>query len=286
MSVQPTSAQRRGSGGVEAAAHPHEPGGPAGAVRREPAGDLPSPRDGTRHERVEELAGMAADDPRRSALRDEVVTAHLGLVEHLARRYEGRGEPLDDLVQVGTIGLLKAVDRFDSSRGTSLAAYAVPTILGEIRRHFRDRGWAVRVPRRLQELTRTLTDVRASLTQELGRAPTVAELSQRAGLDVDTVLEGLESAGAYSTVPLEPHPDAEESWLGVDDDGLVGVENREALRPLLAALPARERRIIALRFVRGMSQSQIAAEVGLSQMHVSRLLSRSLTKLRAGLGEQ
>lgn len=232
---------------------------------------------------VRRLAEMADDDPARAALRDAVVEAHLGLVEHLARRYCGRGEPLDDLVQVGTIGLLKAVDRYDPARGTALASYAVPTVLGEIRRHFRDRGWAVRVPRRLQELSRMLTDTQAELTQELGRAPTVAELAERCGLDEDTVLEGLESAGAYSTVPLDPAADAAEPLLGSDDDALVGVENREALRPLLAALPARERRIIALRFVRGMSQSQIADEVGLSQMHVSRLLARSLAALRQGL---
>lgn len=232
---------------------------------------------------LERLAAMPADDPDRPALRDEVVEAHLGLVQHLARRYAGRGEPLDDLVQVGTIGLIKAIDRYDPDRQVPLSSFAVPTILGEIRRHFRDRGWAVRVPRRLQELSRTVADVQEELTHELGRAPTAAEVAKRADLDVDTVLEGLESAGAYSTVPLETEVD--DAQLGVDDDRLLGVENREALRPLLKALPARERRIIALRFVRGMSQSQIAAEVGLSQMHVSRLLTRSLATLRDGLTE-
>ena len=246
---------------------------------------FPGPRDGRQREALHALVAMAPDDPARAGLRAQVVEAHLGLVEHLARRYRGRGEPLDDLVQVGTIGLLKAVDRYDPDRGTSLAAFAVPTILGEIRRHFRDRGWAVRVPRRLQELTRTLADARATLTQELRRAPTVAELAERVGVDPDAVLEGLESAGAYATVPLDPGPAAEEAWLGVEDDALQGVEDREALRPLLAALPPRERRIIALRFARGMSQSQIAEEVGLSQMHISRLLSRSLARLREGLVE-
>ncbi|GAB2676015.1 SigB/SigF/SigG family RNA polymerase sigma factor [Thalassiella azotivora] len=235
---------------------------------------------------VRRLARMDPDDPGRADLRSEVVQAHLGLVHHLARRYEGRGEPLDDLVQVGTIGLLKAVDRYDPQRGASLATFAVPTILGEIRRHFRDRGWAVRVPRRLQELVRTLTEAREALTHELGRAPTVAELAERADLDPDTVLEGLESAGAYSTVPIDTGTDADADWPGVEDEDLAGVENREALRPLLARLPARERRIIALRFVRGMSQSQIAQEVGLSQMHVSRLLARSLASLREGLTDE
>lgn len=237
---------------------------------------------------LRELASLAPDDPARARLRSTIVEEHLPLVRHLARRYADRGEPLVDLVQVGTIGLLKAVDRYDAGRGVPFAAFAVPTVLGEIRRHFRDRGWAVRIPRRLQELSRTLATARVELTQELGRAPTVAELAKRAEVDEDAVLEGMESAGAYTTVPLEPG-EAESSpgpWLATDDDGLRGVEDREALRPLLARLPARERRIIALRFVRGMSQAQIAEEVGISQMHVSRLLARTLSALRAELGEE
>ena len=232
------------------------------------------------------LSRLAEDDPARTALRHRVVESHLPLVRHLARRYTDRGEPLDDLVQVGTIGLLKAVDRYDPDRGVPFSAFAVPTVLGEIRRHFRDRGWAVRVPRRLQELSRLLADARTALTQELGRAPTVAELAERAGVDEDAVLEGMESAGAYTTVPLDAgESDAPGAWLASDDDDMRGVEDREALRPLLARLPARERRIIALRFVRGMSQSQIAEEVGISQMHVSRLLSRTLASMRDELGE-
>lgn len=238
-------------------------------------------------EQLQRLAAMAPDDPERARLRSTVVEEHLPLVRHLARRYADRGEPLADLVQVGTIGLLKAVDRYDAGRGVPFAAFAVPTVLGEIRRHFRDRGWAVRIPRRLQELSRTLAVARVELTQELGRAPTVAELAVRAGVDEDAVLEGMESAGAYTTVPLEPgEPESPGPWLATDDDGLRGVEDREALRPLLARLPARERRIIALRFVRGMSQAQIAEEVGISQMHVSRLLARTLSALRAELGEE
>lgn len=232
-----------------------------------------------------ELSRLPGDDPRRTALRHQVVESHLPLVRHLARRYADRGEPMDDLVQVGTIGLLKAVDRYDPERGVPFSAFAVPTVLGEIRRHFRDRGWAVRVPRRLQELSRALADARTDLTQELGRAPTVAELAERAQVDEDAVLEGMESAGAYTTVPLDTgEVDAPGAWLATDDEALKVVEDREALRPLLARLPARERRIIALRFVRGMSQSQIAEEVGISQMHVSRLLSRTLATMRAELG--
>jgi RNA polymerase sigma-B factor len=252
--------------------------------------NLPYPRGDQRGESggedIVRLGQLPDDHPDRRGLRHRVVEAHLPLVRHLARRYADRGEPLDDLVQVGTIGLLKAVDRFDAGRGSSFAAFAVPTVLGEIRRHFRDRSWAIRVPRRLQELTRTLGAARADLTQELGRAPTVGELADRLDVDPEEVLEALESAGAYATVPLEAeHTDSPHGGLAAEDRELDAVENREALRPLLAQLPPRERRILALRFVRGMTQSQIADEVGISQMHVSRLLARTLSVLRDGLSE-
>ncbi len=270
-----------------------QPGAPAGVTGTTAAAGAAVPEQGRPggHRpdvppELVELAGLAEDDPRRTLLRHRVVESHLPLVRHLARRYSDRGEPLDDLVQVGTIGLLKAVDRYDPERGVPFSAFAVPTVLGEIRRHFRDRGWAVRVPRRLQELSRALADARTALTQELGRAPTVAELAERAQVDEDAVLEGMESAGAYTTVPLDTgEGEAPGTWLATDDDGLRGVEDREALRPLLARLPPRERRIIVLRFVRGMSQSQIAEEVGISQMHVSRLLARTLASMRDELGE-
>lgn len=245
-------------------------------------------RTGARHDADAEAAALLAlsqldeDDPARTLLRDDIVTSHLNLVHHIARRFGGRGEPHDDLVQVGTIGLIKAVDRFDPQRGVPFAGYAAPTITGEIKRHFRDRGWALRLPRRLQETRQQITVAREELTHELMRAPTVEELSVRSGMDIDSVIEVLESVHAMSTVPLDADVGAE-SWLGGEDEALTGVENRESLRPLLAKLPPRERRIIALRFVRGMSQSQIAAEVGLSQMHVSRLLSRTLATLRTAL---
>ncbi len=231
------------------------------------------------------LASMPEDDPRRPALRQRVVEAQLPLVHHLAQRFRGRGEPYDDLVQVGTIGLLNAVDRFDPERG-SFTGFAVPTILGEIRRHFRDRGWAMRVPRRLQDLGRRVSEAREVLTQKHGRSPTAQELAQHLDADLDLVLEALDTAGVYATVPLPSTPeDAEMGHLGFVDHALELVENRATLRPLLARLPARERTILALRFVRGMSQSQIATEIGISQMHVSRLLARSLTVLREGLTE-
>lgn len=234
-----------------------------------------------------ELARLPVGDPDRARVREELTRRHLPLAEHLAARFLGRGEPHDDLVQVATIGLLKSLDRFDPARGVPFGAFAVPTMLGEIKRHFRDRGWAMRVPRRVQEIGRALTSTRETLTHELGRAPTVAELAERTGWDADDVVEAMESANAYSTLPLDTgSPTSPVAALGSTDDRLENVENREALRPLLAGLAPRERRILALRFVRGMSQAQIAQEVGISQMHVSRLLTRSLGRLREGLDER
>jgi RNA polymerase sigma-B factor len=235
------------------------------------------------------LHKLPEDDPARQPIRDELVEGHLPLVEYLARRFAGRGEPLDDLVQVATIGLIKAVDRFDPERGVEFSTYATPTIAGEVKRHFRDKGWAVRVPRRLQELKLALTRATADLTQKLGRAPTIAELAQNLALSEEEILEGLESAHAYSTVSLDA-PDSDDDAgpavadsLGMVDDALEGVEYRESLKPLLEALPPREKRILVLRFFRGMTQSQIASELGISQMHVSRLLARTLAQLREGL---
>ena len=237
-------------------------------------------------ELLRRLAALPPDDPERPVLRQHLVEAQLPLVHHLAQRFRGRGEPYDDLVQVGTIGLLNAVDRFDPERG-SFTGFAVPTILGEIRRHFRDRGWAMRVPRRLQELGRQVSEAREVLTQKHGRSPTVQEIAQHLDADTDLVLEALDTASVYATVPLPSTPEeGEMAPLGFIDTGLELVEQRATLRPLLARLPARERTILALRFVRGMSQSQIAAEVGVSQMHVSRLITRSLAVLREGLSEE
>ncbi|HEY6798395.1 MAG TPA: SigB/SigF/SigG family RNA polymerase sigma factor [Kineosporiaceae bacterium] len=251
----------------------------------DPFAHAETPAGGPADQVLAELAELADDNPRRAALRRQVVECQLPLVHHLAQRFRGRGEPYDDLVQVGTIGLLNAVDRFDPSRG-SFTAFAVPTILGEIRRHFRDRGWAMRVPRRLQDLGRRVSGAREELTHLLGRSPTVQELARHLEEDVDLVLEALESASAYTTVPLPSTPeDVELGQLGFVDEALELVEDRATLRPLLARLPSRERTILALRFIRGMSQSQIAAEVGVSQMHVSRLLARSLSALREGLAE-
>jgi RNA polymerase sigma-B factor len=236
-----------------------------------------------------ELAASAETDPDRQRIRDELVEMHLPLVQYLARRFRNRGEPLDDLVQVATIGLIKSVDRFDLERGVEFSTYATPTVVGEIKRHFRDKGWAIRVPRRLQELKLALAKATSELSQRNGRAPTVAELAAHLEMSEDEILEGLESANAYSAVSLDA-PDtgdddspAVSDSLGATDDALEGVEYRESLKPLLEQLPPREKKILLLRFFGNMTQSQIAAELGISQMHVSRLLARTLVQLRQGL---
>ena len=234
---------------------------------------------------LSELAALGPDDPRRRAIRDHLVTMHLPLVEHLARRFRDRGESHEDLVQVGTIGLIKAVDRFDVDRGVEFSTYATPTIVGEIKRHFRDRGWAIRVPRRLQEMRLQINRATADLSQEHGRSPSVAELAERIGVTEDEILEGLESSQAYATTTLDGGDDDDDSasvaaTLGTVDRALEGVENRESLRPLLASLPEREQRILVLRFFENKTQSEIAEEVGLSQMHISRLLAKTLASLR------
>ncbi|WP_398859075.1 RNA polymerase sigma factor SigF [Streptomyces chengmaiensis] len=235
-----------------------------------------------------ELRKLPAGSPQRAELRNQLVRMHLPLVEHLARRFRNRGEPLDDLTQVATIGLIKSVDRFDPERGVEFSTYATPTVVGEIKRHFRDKGWAVRVPRRLQELRLSLTTATAELSQQHGRSPTVHELAERLGISEEEVLEGLESANAYSTLSLDVPDTDDESpavadTLGAEDEALEGVEYRESLKPLLEDLPPREKRILLLRFFGNMTQSQIAQEVGISQMHVSRLLARTLAQLREKL---
>ncbi len=240
------------------------------------------------------MASEPADSPAYSRARDELVTMHLPLVEYLARRFRDRGEPHDDLVQVGTIGLIKAVDRFDQGRGVEFSTYATPTIVGEIKRHFRDRGWSIRVPRRLQELGQRIGVATAELSQKSGRSPTVAELAVALEISEEDVLEGLESAQAYSTLSIDSSggggdDDSESSsltdTLGSQDEALEGVEYRESLKPLLAALSERERQIIMMRFFKNMTQAQIAEEVGVSQMHVSRLLTKALLELRSGLAD-
>ncbi|CAM03466.1 RNA polymerase sigma-B factor [Saccharopolyspora erythraea NRRL 2338] len=255
---------------------------------------MSSARTGSRNEYEDleplfaELAELDEQDGRYQALRDRLVTEHLPVAEHIARRFRHRGETHDDLVQVATLGLIKAVDRFDPGRGVGFMSYAVPTIMGEVRRHFRDAGWSVRMPRRMQELHLSVSAGISALSQELGRAPTPSELAAHLKLSVDDVQQGLEAGNAYRSASLDdlltgtddvPLGEA----IGFDDSELAEVEDRETIRPLLAELPERERRILVMRFFRGMTQTEIAEQVGVSQMHVSRLLTRTLSWLRERL---
>ncbi len=220
-------------------------------------------------------------------LRDELISEHLGLAIALARRFAGRGEATDDLEQIATLGLLKAVERFEPERGLAFSTFATPTISGEIKRHFRDRSWSVRVPRSLQELGLRLTATVAELTNELGRSPTVAEIAARIEVEPEAILEAMEANRAFATQSLDaPLPGDDRTLgdtLGGDEPGMDQVEREMVVNDLLATLPDREQTILRLRFFDGLTQTEIAARVGISQMHVSRLLSRSLDSLRQGL---
>ncbi|MEU8520359.1 RNA polymerase sigma factor SigF [Streptomyces sp. NBC_01216] len=234
--------------------------------------------------------GVAADSPERTYVRDTLIQLNLPLVRYAAARFRSRNEPMEDIVQVGTIGLIKAIDRFDCERGVEFPTFAMPTVVGEIKRFFRDTSWSVRVPRRLQELRLALTKASDELAQKLDRSPTVPELAAALGVSEEDVVDGLAVGNAYTASSLDspsPEDDGGEGSLadrlGYEDTALEGVEYRESLKPLLAKLPPRERQIIMLRFFANMTQSQIGEEVGISQMHVSRLLTRTLAQLRQGL---
>lgn len=237
-----------------------------------------------RQELREQFISYARD--RDAASREQLVAAHLGLAEYLARRFANRGEPLDDLVQVASLGLIKAVDRFDPERGVEFSTYATHTIVGELKRHFRDKGWAIRAPRRMQELYLRLGKVVGTLGQELGRSPTIAELAAEVKVSEEEVLEALEAGQAYRSTSLDAPAGNEEgetlgTRLGEEDPSLEDAESRATLSPLLAQLPPRERLILHLRFFEGLTQSEIATRLGISQMHVSRLLARSVAQLRS-----
>lgn len=245
-----------------------------------------SDRDRT-HQLFAELASLPAGSSRHQQVRDDLVEIHLPLVRYLARRFAGRGEPADDLLQIGTIGLLQAIDRFEPERGLEFSTFATPNIVGEIKRHFRDRGWMVRVPRRLQELQGELTAGINDLSQQLGRAPTVAELAGHLVISEEQVIEGTDSARAYSAVSIDV-PSSTTGMTIADglispEDALHPVELRHALRPVLAGLGERERQALLLRFVENKTQSEIAAVLGVSQVHVSRLLAKTLGELRGKL---
>ena len=217
------------------------------------------------------------------AARAELVERMLPLARSLARRYAGKGEPLEDLEQVASLGLLKAIDRFDVSRDVRFATFAVPTIAGELKRHFRDRGWMLRVPRDIQELSARVARVREALTRDLGRSPTVDEVARTVGAGVEQVLDALRAADSYRMMSLD-EPAAEGAGaleaIGGDDEGYELAEHRVLLRPGLDGLGAREREIVRLRYYEGLTQREIARAVGVSQMHVSRLIRRSIDTMR------
>jgi RNA polymerase sigma-B factor len=224
--------------------------------------------------------------------REQLIEQYMSLVRSLARRYSYRGEQLEDLVQIGAIGLIKAIDRFDLERGVELTTYATPNIIGEIKRHFRDKGWSVRVPRGLQELNVQLSRLVEQLTVQLSRSPTIPELAKAAGVEEEEVLEALESGRAYTSLSLsvgggggdDDDLDPLES-LGTEEHQYEVSEDRAVLAPGFKALDERERKILQLRFFEGLTQSQIAQQVGISQMHVSRLIRRSLEKIRETIAE-
>ncbi len=239
------------------------------------------------HQLFAELVTLRPDTARRHEVRAALVELHMPLVRYLARRFAGRGEPTDDLTQIGTIGLLQAIDRFEPERGLEFSTFATPNIAGEIKRHFRDRGWMVRIPRRLQELQSELTAGISELSQLAGRSPTVAELANHLGLSEEQVIEAIDSARAYSAIPIDV-PNSATGMTVADglieaDDALEHVELRHALRPVLAGLGERERTALLLRFVENKTQNEIAQALGVSQVHVSRLLAKTLLELRGKL---
>jgi RNA polymerase sigma-B factor len=240
-----------------------------------------------------EMAGLGAGDPRRAAVRDMLITGYLPVARNIAHRFVHRGDAVDDVEQVAVVGLIGAVDRFEPGRGVDFLSFAVPTITGEVRRHFRDRTRTIRIPRRITQLQSAVHECSTELTQQLGRAPRPSELAERLDVPLDDVIEVLQANLAAHPASLdEPAPDDErpgrtrETALGEVDPGLGLVEDRAAVVPLLAELPERERRILQLRFFQDMTQTEIAALTGISQMHVSRLLSRTLGSLRKQLAQE
>ena len=230
-----------------------------------------------------------AGDP---AARDALVERFLPLARQLARRYQRGGEPLDDLVQVASLGLLKAIDRFDPRRETAFSSFAVPTILGELKRHFRDKGWSVRVPRDLQELAVKVDRVGDQMSRELGRAPTPAEIAETIGVSAEQVLEAREAAGAYRAVSLDrPRDDDEDGEggmaeaVGAEDPGFGVAEDAATVERLMRVLSDREREVLRLRFAEDLTQAEIGTRIGVSQMHVSRIIRQAIARLREAAGE-
>jgi RNA polymerase sigma-B factor len=225
--------------------------------------------------------------------REALVEAWLPSVRRIARRFEGRGEPLEDLAQVGVVGLIKAIDRFDLDRGVEFSTYAMPTIIGEIKRHFRDRAWSVRVPRDVQALAVRLPKEQERLTGKLGRTPTLAELAEALDVEPEQLVEAVDARQAYRAISFSsaaPLAEGEEDGdlldqLGSEDRGYERSEHRMALRAGIATLDDRERRVLLLRFARDLTQSEIASQLGYSQMHISRILRGALDKLQEFVGD-
>jgi RNA polymerase sigma-B factor len=248
-----------------------------------------SAKDPAERRRVENTLFARFHDPQvtpneRQTARSELVEMHQPLVHHIARRYADRGEPFDDVFQVGNLGLISAVDRFDPERGVAFSSFAVPTITGAIRRHFRDATWALKVPRRVQESRSKIHTACDVLTQELGRSPTIHEIAERCDMDAHDVLDSLELSRARETTPIDtPISDGSSiaDRIGDSDHALGEIEDKETVRRLLDSLPKHDREVVVMRFFDGMSQTQIAEEVGVSQMQVSRILGRSLARLRS-----
>jgi len=244
-------------------------------------------------ERVRELLRDYASH-RKPEVKEELAALHLNLVRFLAGKFAGRGESLEDLVQVGSLGLVKALDRYDPDRGNEFTTYATPTIVGEIKRHFRDKGWSMKIPRRLQELNQSVNRTAERLAAEIGRVPTAQEIAESLGTDADKVLEAQELGRAYNMVSLNSDLDGEDegrpsnllSYLGQTDLDLERVEDRLALRQDFAALPPREQRLMFLRYFENRSQSDIARVLDISQMHVSRLQQRSLERMKEALADR
>lgn len=253
----------------------------ARAVRRAPKG-----KDAWDKERTHELFRLYKEKGDEEA-RDQLIVSHLNLVRFLASKFKNRGEPLDDLVQVGTIGLIKAIDRFDPERGLEFTTYATPTILGEIKRHFRDKGWSIRVPRRLQELSAKVNQATDELTVELQRSPSVEEIAAKLGVGAEEILEAMESSGAYTSVSLEAGGSSEDDEapalidrLGSVDEDLDASDDRMVIDDAIRDFSPREQEIVRMRFIDGLTQVEIAKRLGVSQVQVSRLLRRTLCKIQ------
>ncbi|SEH54246.1 RNA polymerase, sigma 37 subunit, RpsB/SigB [Olsenella sp. KH1P3] len=253
--------------------------------RRRLSSRMPKGRLAWDKDRTRELFRRFKEEGDEDA-REQLIMSHLNLVRFLASKFKNRGEPLDDLVQVGTIGLIKAIDRFDTTRGLEFTTFATPTIMGEIKRHFRDKGWSVRVPRRLQELSSKVNQVTDELTKDLQRSPSVEEIAEALDSNVDEVLEAMESSSAYSSVPLEAGGQGDDEAPSVidhyvtEDEDLAASDDRMVLEETIRDFSPREQEIIRMRFLEGMTQVEIAKKLGISQVQVSRLLRRTLQKVQ------